>query len=105
MEKKTLGMSNNVFYGLCWLLMVVPTVEWIAVVLAIIALVKGGNELEEKRDLVALIVAFVVKCMFCWLFFPYFYVLGAAIVVCIARFQGKTNYIPGVYHIAKLFVK
>ena len=105
MEKKTLGMKNNVFYGLCWLLMVVPFTEWIAAVLAIVALIKGGNDLEEKRDLVALIVAFVVKIPFCWMVIPYFYVLGGAVVVCIARFQSKTNYIPGIYHIAKLFIK
>ncbi|MBP3321848.1 MAG: hypothetical protein J6M12_05805 [Clostridia bacterium] len=104
-EKKILGMKSKVYFGLSYLLMIFPSLDFVAAVIAVIALIKGASDTDEKRELVAIIVAWAVKFVLAFTVVAPAYVAGASIVVCIFKFQGKPCSIPGVYHIAKLIVK
>jgi uncharacterized Tic20 family protein len=106
MEKKFLGgkVEKNLFFTLSYAL---TCITGIGAILAIVSLImdKAQLEVEEKRELVSMIVTLVLVWLFVW---TAIVPVAAVVLTLIAAFKahkGETFTIPGAYHIAKLIIK
>ena len=112
MDKKYFkgNLARNITFGLSWLLQAVLGCGWIAAIVLLIV-DKEVLELEDKRELVSIIVSAAITVVLHVLFIliiteiANFALFVCVVIACVKAFMGKSFQIPGVYHIAKAIIK
>ncbi len=100
MEKKYFkgNLSRNITFGLCWLFGWIPA-------LIVLILDKDVIDLEDKRELVAILVGAVASIVLSLTFIVPLYVWVVAVIACIMAFLDKPFKAPGLYQIAAAIIK
>ena len=100
METKKLlngSLDKNVVMGLSWLI-------WIFGLVSLILDFKV-LDLEEKRELVSVLVAWAVGMLLGVTVIVPIVVFVFAVIAAVNAFQGKSFKVPGAYHIAAAIIK
>lgn len=105
-EKKFLGgnLTKKLTFGLTWLLAVVFGWGWIAA-LVVLIVDKDKLDLEEKREMVEVIVCAVASIVLSFTVVVPLIIWVCSIIACVKAFTDKSFQIPGAYHIAKAIIK
>ena len=99
MEKKYFAgnLDKKVAFGLSWLLPIIALIELI--------LDKDVLDLEEKREIVSVLVCAVACAVLSFTIVLPLVIAVFAIIAAIKNFMGKTFRVPGAYHIAAAIIK